>query len=62
MSNKSKKTSGRSTATIDLGKARKERIADFRAKRHLAKQPIPTIEEAVNILVDKALELELQSA
>lgn len=58
MANKSKKQSQRSLATIDLGKSRKQQIADFRAKRHLAKAPIATIEQAVNILVDRGLEAE----
>ena len=58
MANKSKKGSDRSTATIDLGKERKERITRFRAQKVIEGQPIPTIEVAVNILVDRGLEAE----
>jgi hypothetical protein len=58
MGNKSKQGGDRSTATIDLGKVRKERIEDFRAKRRMARKPIATQEDAVNTLVDIALEKE----
>lgn len=62
MATKSKKASGSSKSNIDLGKERKRRISDFRAKKHLDGVIIPNLDQAVNMLVDKALDLELQSA
>jgi hypothetical protein len=62
MNNKSKRASNRSAAIINLGKERKEKIRRFRAKEELSGNKITSIEEAVNILVDRALETEtLQS-
>ena len=62
MAKDSKRGDQSSRSVIDFGKERKKKIADFRAKRQLADKPIPTLEEAVNILVDKALELESELA
>lgn len=59
MNRKSKKGNSRSTSTIDLGRDRKEKIDLFRAKMQLKGVKISTIDVAVNMLVDKALELEL---
>lgn len=47
-----------SESTIDIGRERKERIEDFRARRRLAGQKITTQEEAINILIDRGLEME----
>lgn len=62
MGKKSKKASDRSTAYIDLGRDRKNRIAAFRAKKTLQGQNITSIEEAVNLLVDAGLEAETLNA
>ena len=58
MGNKSEKEHQSSKSNIDLGRARKERIELFRAKRLTARQPLATQEEAVNTLVDQALDAE----
>ncbi len=55
----SKSPTQRSTATIDLGRERKNKIALFRAKRLQQGETIPSLEKAVNILLDKSLEVEL---
>ncbi len=46
------------THSVTLGQERSNKINRFRAKLEMAGEPRPTIAEAVNILVDKALELE----
>jgi len=43
------------THSVTLGKERSEKINRFRAKLEMSGQVRPTIAEAVNILVDKAL-------
>lgn len=59
MGKKSKQASDSSKYVVDLGKVRKRRISDFRAKCQLEKkQVIPNVEEAVNTLCDIALEIE----
>jgi len=55
MAKKSKHDSDRSTITINLGKDRKDRIRRFCAQVELDTKSRPTIEEAVNRLVDQAL-------
>ena len=61
MSNKSKQQN-RSTSTIDLGKDRKERIENFRARQQLKGKKIERIDEAVNMLIDAGLEAETLEA
>jgi hypothetical protein len=56
MGNKSKSTSNRSTATLDLGKERKKRIAKFCAIVEYKDGARPTIEGAVNQLIDESLD------
>lgn len=59
MAKQSKKPSRKGSYTIRLGEERTEKIERFRARRHAdAGQKISTIDEAVNILVDRALALE----
>ncbi len=58
MPNKSKKGAGASWSQLNLGRGRKDRIEKYRAKRLMAGQKITSIEEAVNILIDVALEAE----
>ena len=62
MSNKSKRAHTRSTATIDIGRERKERIEGFRARKLLKGEKIQTVEEAVNLLIDAGLEAETINA
>lgn len=53
------KTAPRKAAhTIYLGEDRKEKIERFRANRRLVGQPIPTIHDAVLVLIDLGLEHE----
>ena len=61
MSIKTKKQN-RSTATIDLGRERKEKIEVYRAKKFLKGERITSINDAVNILVDAGLEAEIINA
>jgi hypothetical protein len=53
-----KKRDSRSTSTIDLGKERKKRIKRFRSLQDPEGTRFSTIDDAVNTLIDKALELE----
>jgi hypothetical protein len=62
MDNKTKQQSDRSTSTIDIGKERKERIEDFRARQQLKGKKIERIDEAVNMLIDAGLEAETLEA
>lgn len=56
---KNHKTQPRKAAhTIRLGEERKERIERFRAVRRANGEVISTIDDAVNILVDRGLEAE----
>lgn len=58
MAGKTKRRSGSSKSNIDLGPERKRRIEDLRAKKHLEKQPLPLLDDAVNYCVDRTLEAE----
>lgn len=58
MAKKLKTTTRIAAHTIKFGEERKEKIERFRAIRRADGQVISTIDEAVNMLVDKALEVE----
>jgi len=58
MKSKSKTLQKEAAHTIRLGEFRSRRISKFQAKRELAGEERPTIEQAVNTLVDRALDLE----
>lgn len=58
MANKSKKEDDRSLAVVNLGKKRKRRIAAYRYKKASLDLAIANVPEAVNLLVDRALEAE----
>lgn len=52
----SSKTKNKGTHTITFGSTRKRRISQFCAKTEMESKPRPTIEEAVNRLVDLGLD------
>lgn len=58
MKSKSKTAQKPAQHTIRLGEERRERIERFRAIKRVNGIKISTIDEAVNLLVDKALDLE----
>lgn len=58
MAKKRKNGASKGFSNIDLGEVRKGRIKKYRAKKELEGTPIPYIGDAVNALLDKALELE----
>lgn len=58
MSSKVKTQAKRSAYTIRLDEDRKREIERFRAKRSLDGQKISTMDEALNILIDRGLEAE----
>lgn len=58
MAKKSKNGASRGFSNINLGEARKRRIKKYRAKKELEGTPLPYIEDAVNALCDKSLDLE----
>jgi hypothetical protein len=59
MSNTPKNAQESSWSTVDIGKARKERIKRFRAKRLLENKPTGSAEETINALLDIALDIEV---
>lgn len=58
MGQKAKNGGNRSTSTIDLGRVRKKRINLYRAQEEVKGTEYRTIDDAVNALLDKALDLE----
>lgn len=59
MAKKPQKPARIAAHTVVLGQARRERIRRFCAQQELSGNERPTIPDAVNLLIDKALELEL---
>jgi hypothetical protein len=60
MTKKVKNAARKGAYTVLLGEARSERIRKYRASKELAGERIDSIEDAVNILVDRGLEQELR--
>jgi hypothetical protein len=58
MGKTSKTEQKRGLSQINLGEERKSRIRKFRAKMEMKGTTISSIDDAVNTLLDKALELE----
>lgn len=58
MAKKSKSGSSKGFSNINLGNERKGRIRKYRAKKELEGTQLPHIDDAVNALIDTALELE----
>lgn len=59
---KAKSADSKATAYIELGQERRDKIRRFCARIEAGGQKRPTLPEAVNQLLDKALELELATA
>lgn len=62
MAKKSKNSESSSYSNVDLGKGRKERIEDFRAKKRLEGTRYDYLDDAINYLIDRGLQAEAVNA